>query len=185
MIQTQPTRSNASKRTKSRCMTISEGLSRRRRKLQISLKAWPFLRWMWFEWTEPEHPWVGTDPPATSVDQKLFRANTIVTIGDATTTSFWMLGIATSEGVKSEVVCKLRRQKQREANLRTTNILAMGTMPKGTGDPSKDITKMTTKAVTSGRTTKLWSRAEGFEPSYKKMIEAVQTFDDGGGRTTT
>jgi len=26
---------------------------------------------MWFEWTEPERPWVGTDPPATSVDRKL------------------------------------------------------------------------------------------------------------------
>ena len=29
------------------------------------------LSWMWFEWTEPERPWVGTDPPATSVDRKL------------------------------------------------------------------------------------------------------------------
>jgi hypothetical protein len=38
------------------------------------------------------------DPPATSVDRKLFRANTIVTIGDGRTTAFcqssWLDGRA-------------------------------------------------------------------------------------------
>jgi len=47
------------------------------------------LRWLWFEWTSPERPWVGTEPPVNAVDRQLFRASTIVTLGDGAKASFW------------------------------------------------------------------------------------------------
>ena len=47
------------------------------------------LRWLWFQWTEPERPWVGTDPLVNAVDRQLFRASTVVTLGDGATASFW------------------------------------------------------------------------------------------------
>lgn len=36
------------------------------------------LRWLCFQWTEPERPWVGTEPPVDAIDRQLFRASTIV-----------------------------------------------------------------------------------------------------------
>ena len=47
------------------------------------------LRWLWFEWTSPERLWVGTEPPVNAVDRQLFRASTIVTLGDGAKASFW------------------------------------------------------------------------------------------------
>ena len=47
------------------------------------------LRWLWFQGTEPERPWVGTDPLVNAVDRQLFRASTVVTLGDGATASFW------------------------------------------------------------------------------------------------
>ncbi|PVH32720.1 hypothetical protein PAHAL_9G468800 [Panicum hallii] len=47
------------------------------------------LRWLWFQWTAPERPWVGTEPPVNAVDKQLFRASTTVTLGDGEMASFW------------------------------------------------------------------------------------------------
>lgn len=47
------------------------------------------LRWLWFQWTEPERPWVGSDTPCDEVDKQLFRASTIVTVGNGNRTTFW------------------------------------------------------------------------------------------------
>ena len=47
------------------------------------------LRWLWYAWTEPDRPWVGSIPPCDEVDKQLFRASTIVQLGDGNTTSFW------------------------------------------------------------------------------------------------
>lgn len=47
------------------------------------------LRWLWYEWNESARPWVRTTTPCTNIDSKLFRASTIVTIGDGTHAKFW------------------------------------------------------------------------------------------------
>jgi hypothetical protein len=47
------------------------------------------LRWLWFQWTEPNRPWVGTDPPCDEIDKQLFRVSTIVTLGDGRQAKFW------------------------------------------------------------------------------------------------
>ena len=47
------------------------------------------LRWLWFEWVEPERPWVGTVPPVNAVDRQMFRASTAVQLGDGRKASFW------------------------------------------------------------------------------------------------
>ena len=47
------------------------------------------MRWIWYEWTSPDRPWVGIEPPVTTVDRHLFRASTVVTLGDGAKASFW------------------------------------------------------------------------------------------------
>ena len=47
------------------------------------------LRWLWFQWTAPERPWVGTQPPVDAIDRQLFRASTVVTLGNGEKASFW------------------------------------------------------------------------------------------------
>lgn len=47
------------------------------------------LRWLWFSWTRPDRPWVGTGTPCNAADQALFAASTVVTIGNGATASFW------------------------------------------------------------------------------------------------
>jgi len=47
------------------------------------------LRWLWFEWTEPDRPWVGTNVPCDEVDKQLFRACTRVSVGDGAKAKFW------------------------------------------------------------------------------------------------
>ena len=47
------------------------------------------IRWLWFAWKEPDRPWVGMTPPCDETDRSLFRASTLVTIGDGCTAKFW------------------------------------------------------------------------------------------------
>jgi hypothetical protein len=47
------------------------------------------LRWLWFEWTDRDRPWVGTEVPCNEEDKQLFRASTKMTIGNGTTAKFW------------------------------------------------------------------------------------------------
>ena len=37
------------------------------------------LPWLWYQWTDPDRPWVGTDLPVSAVDRQLFRVSTVVT----------------------------------------------------------------------------------------------------------
>ena len=47
------------------------------------------LRWLWYSWVDPERPWVGSPVPCSENDKQLFRASTMVTVGDGRTTMFW------------------------------------------------------------------------------------------------
>jgi len=44
---------------------------------------------LWFAWTEPERPWVGSAPPCDEVDKQLFRVGTYVQLGDGNKATFW------------------------------------------------------------------------------------------------
>lgn len=39
------------------------------------------IRWLWFQWTNPERPWNGTAMPVDAEDMTLFNAATVVTVG--------------------------------------------------------------------------------------------------------
>ncbi|WVZ49014.1 hypothetical protein U9M48_000396 [Paspalum notatum var. saurae] len=47
------------------------------------------LRWLWFQWTDRSWPWIGSSPPCDKTDAALFRASTVVTVGNGLSTSFW------------------------------------------------------------------------------------------------
>jgi hypothetical protein len=47
------------------------------------------LRWLWYQWTEPDRPWVGTDVPCNEVDRHFFRASTTVVVGRGDKAKFW------------------------------------------------------------------------------------------------
>ena len=47
------------------------------------------LRWLWYSWVDPERPWVGSPVPCSENDKQLFRASTMVTVGDGRTAMFW------------------------------------------------------------------------------------------------
>jgi mannosylglycoprotein endo-beta-mannosidase len=47
------------------------------------------LRWLWYEWNEPDRPWVGTELPVNEIDRQLFRASTVVTVGNGLKAEFW------------------------------------------------------------------------------------------------
>ncbi|RLM78633.1 uncharacterized protein C2845_PM12G16830 [Panicum miliaceum] len=47
------------------------------------------LRWLWLEWVDSDHPWVGTVPHITQVDRQLFRISAVVTLGDGRKAKFW------------------------------------------------------------------------------------------------
>lgn len=47
------------------------------------------LRWLWYEWKEPDRPWVGGNLPVNEVDRQLFRTSTVVTVGNGNTAKFW------------------------------------------------------------------------------------------------
>lgn len=48
------------------------------------------LRWLWFQWKNPERPWVGMEVPIDEVDKALFAAATRVTVNNGCTASFSM-----------------------------------------------------------------------------------------------
>jgi hypothetical protein len=47
------------------------------------------LRWMWLAWKNPSRPWVGSALPCDEVDQALFSAATVLTLGDGCIANFW------------------------------------------------------------------------------------------------
>jgi hypothetical protein len=47
------------------------------------------LRWLWYQWTEPDRPWVGMDVPCNDVERQLFRISTVVRVGNGIKVRFW------------------------------------------------------------------------------------------------
>jgi mannosylglycoprotein endo-beta-mannosidase len=47
------------------------------------------LRWLWYRWVDPDRPWVGSEPPCNEEDSQLFRACTVVTVGNGCRAEFW------------------------------------------------------------------------------------------------
>jgi hypothetical protein len=47
------------------------------------------FRWLWYEWTAPNKPWVGSETPNDASDLDLFNAATRVTIRNGAKASFW------------------------------------------------------------------------------------------------
>jgi len=47
------------------------------------------LRWLWFEWHDPDKPWIGTELPVDDIDRALFTACTKVTVHNGKKASFW------------------------------------------------------------------------------------------------
>ena len=73
------------------------------------------LRWLWFEWTAPDKPWVGLDTPNDQKDRDLFNAATKVSVGDGTRAVFWTspwLNGATPRSV-APLIFKAARRKNR------------------------------------------------------------------------
>jgi hypothetical protein len=46
------------------------------------------LRWLWYEWVDPNCPWVGAPPPCDLTYKALFRASIVVKIGRGDKISF-------------------------------------------------------------------------------------------------
>jgi mannosylglycoprotein endo-beta-mannosidase len=47
------------------------------------------LRWLWYQWKEPDRPWVGSDVPCNETDRQFFRLSTIVIVGNGQQARFW------------------------------------------------------------------------------------------------
>lgn len=46
------------------------------------------MRWPWFQWTDPERPWVHSTLPCDDSDMDFFRASTTITTGNGAKTLF-------------------------------------------------------------------------------------------------
>lgn len=46
------------------------------------------LRWLWFSWTNPEKPWIGSELPVDDTDKALFAAATRVSVKNGKMASF-------------------------------------------------------------------------------------------------
>jgi hypothetical protein len=47
------------------------------------------MRWLWLHWSDPSRPWIGSDVPCSADDRQLFRASTVVSVGNGQTAHFW------------------------------------------------------------------------------------------------
>lgn len=47
------------------------------------------LRWLWYEWTAPDKPWIGMELPVDHSDRALFAAATRVQVNNGENASFW------------------------------------------------------------------------------------------------
>jgi hypothetical protein len=48
----------------------------------FGMALWLRLRWLWFQWRDPDGSWVGTEVLG-------FRVSTTLILGDGSTTKFW------------------------------------------------------------------------------------------------
>lgn len=47
------------------------------------------LRWLWFQWANPERPWSGAELPIDAVDLAMFNAATVVKVNNGNKALFW------------------------------------------------------------------------------------------------
>lgn len=47
------------------------------------------LRWLWYRWSNPDRPWIGTELPVDDTDLAMFNAATVVTVRNGRKASFW------------------------------------------------------------------------------------------------
>lgn len=77
------------------------------------------LRWLWYEWTFPDKPWIGMPTPCDEQDAELFVASTTVTIRDGRKALFWESPWVFSSPLKtmaSNLYRHARRKKRTVAN---------------------------------------------------------------------
>jgi hypothetical protein len=77
------------------------------------------LRWLWYEWTFPDKPWIGMPTPCDEQDAELFAASTTVTIGDNRKALFWESPWVSSSPLKTmapNLYRHARRKKRTVAN---------------------------------------------------------------------
>ena len=82
------------------------------------------LRWLWFNWTNPERPWNGTELPVDSVDISLFNAATTVTVHNGRKASFWLS--SWFNGQAPSKLCPLLYSHNRRKNRSVTDAIVGG-----------------------------------------------------------
>lgn len=45
-------------------------------------------RWIWYQWKDPDRPWVGSEAPVNDLDQQLFRDSTSIIVGNGQKAEF-------------------------------------------------------------------------------------------------
>ena len=81
------------------------------------------LWWPWLQWTDPERPWVGSELPCDQGDMNLFRACTLITLGNGQKALFWQdhwTGSAPLRLVALELY-KITSRKNRSVHKELTN----------------------------------------------------------------
>ena len=74
------------------------------------------LRWLWYEWTADDKPWVGSETLNDDTDRCLFNAATKVTVGDGHKASFWgssWLDGLSPKSIAPELFAASRRKNRR------------------------------------------------------------------------
>jgi hypothetical protein len=72
------------------------------------------LRWLWYQWRQPERAWSKLEVPCDSVDRDLFNASTVVTVGNGKKASFWTsswLNGSTAKAIAPSLYRKSKRKK--------------------------------------------------------------------------
>jgi hypothetical protein len=78
------------------------------------------LRWLWQDWTDDSKPWAGSELPCNKADRLLFKASTVITIGDGAKARFWHDNWLDGEAPKNlaphlfELVSRKNRSVQQE-----------------------------------------------------------------------
>jgi hypothetical protein len=76
------------------------------------------LRWLWFQWTNPEWPWNGTEVSVDLIDLALFNAVTAISIGDGRKTSFWHINWLNGETLRSSYPLLYKHSTRKKRSVR-------------------------------------------------------------------
>jgi hypothetical protein len=80
------------------------------------------LRWLWHQWTSPDKPWCGSEPPTDAVDEALFVAATRVTVHNGSKALFWQSSWL--NGCAPAMICPTLYNHSRRKNRTVANTLA-------------------------------------------------------------